>query len=184
MRNVYMSRSFNFDNQLAAHETLYTVYPDNHSNRMVNWPPVNFSGNMGSNQIPTSEPSSVFTGGAKNTRKKRCKSLKIKNVNILYKKHNMMSPQKDIRVVKKQLMALTEVSFPPFSRKRTTRHHRTRKPKKATKKSGRKHKKSSKKRKSMKMRGGTTTVGYTSPASQLSSSELALANPVPIQRVI
>ena len=52
-----MSRSFNFDNQQAAHETSYTVYPDNHGNRMVNWPPVNFSGNMGSIQVPKSSPS-------------------------------------------------------------------------------------------------------------------------------
>jgi hypothetical protein len=178
-----MSRSFNFDNQLDANETSYTVYPDNHGNRMVNWPPVNFSGNMGSNQIPTSEPSSVFTGGARKTRKKRCKPLKIKNVNVLYKKHNIMTPQKDIRLVKKQLMALTEVSFPPFSRKRTKRSM-TRKSKTTKKKSARKHKKSSKKRKSMKMRGGTTTVGYSTPVYPLSSSELALANPAPFQRVI
>lgn len=182
-----MSRSFNFDNQQAAHETSFTVYPDNHGNRMVNWPPVNFSGNMGSIQVPKSSPSySVFTGGARKTRKKRCKPLKIKNVNVLYKKHNMMSPQKDIRLVKKQLMALTEVSFPPFSRRRT-KHKKSKKSKTIKKKSARKNKKSSKKRKgkkSMKMRGGTTTVGYTTPSSSLSSSELALANPVPIQRVI
>ena len=178
-----MSRSFNFDNQQHANETSYTVYPDNHGNRMVNWPPVNFSGNMGSNQIPTSEPSSVFTGGARKTRKKRCKPLKIKNVNVLYKKNNIMTPQKDIRLVKKQLMALTEVTFPPFSRKRTKRS-KTRKSKTTKKKSARKHKKSSKKRKSMKMRGGTTTVGYSTPSYSLSSSELALANPAPFQRVI
>lgn len=180
-----MSRSFNFDNQQAAHETSFTVYPDNHGNRMVNWPSVNFSGNMGSIQVPTSSPSSVFTGGARKTRKKRCKPLKIKNINVLYNKHNMMSPQKDIRLVKKQLMALTEVSFPPFSRRRT-KHKKSKKSKTTKKKSARKSKKSSKrrKRKSMKMRGGTTTVGYTTPASSISSSELALANPVPIQRVI
>lgn len=178
--------SYNIENQQAAHETSYTVYPDNAGNKMINWPPVNFSGNMGSNQIPTSSPSSVFTGGARKTRKKRCKPVKIKNVNVLYKKHNMMSPQKDIRLVKKQLMALTEVSFPPFSRRRT-KHKKSKKSKTIKKKSASKNKKSSKKRKgkkSMKMRGGTTTVGYTTPASSLSSSELALANPVPIQRVI
>ena len=176
----------NLENHQLANETSQTIFPDNLGNKLVNWPPVNFSGNMGSNQRPESSPSSVFTGGSRKTRKKKCKPLKIKNVNVLYKKHNMMSPQKDIRLVKKQLMALTEVSFPPFSRRKRRNNKKKSSKSKSAKKSKKGNKKSSKKgkRKSMKMRGGSTTVGYTTPAQALSSGELNLANPVPIQRVI
>lgn len=177
-----MLRSFNIDNQLSASEKSYTIYPDNNGNKMINWPPVNFSGNMGSNQIPTSEPSSVFTGGTKKMRKKQYNLTKIKNINILYNKNKIMTPQKDIRFVKKQLMSLASVSFPHLSRTKT-KYNKTRKSK-AVNKSIRRYKKSYKKRKSMKMRGGTTTVGYTTPASSLSPSELALANPVHFKRVL
>ena len=88
-----------------------TLLPTENSNggqqHLVNYPATNFSGNMGSNQVPSSSLSGAFTGGS---RKKRCRPLKIKNVDVLYKKHNMMSPQKDIRAVKRQLMALTKVT--------------------------------------------------------------------------
>lgn len=139
---------------------------------MVNYPATHFSGNMGSTQIPTSTPSVAFTGGGKT---KNCKNLKIKNVDLLYKKHNIMTPQKDIRLVKRQLMALTEVSFPPFSR-RYTRSKKNKKSKKSKKsaRSGR----ARKTRRGRKMRGGTTTTGY-SIGSEDGLPTSALANPAP-----
>lgn len=167
-----------YDPQYSPSEigTSYTISPlSNDANMtMVNYPPVNFSGNMGSIQIPTTTPSTAFTGGSG----KSCKNIKIKNVDLLYKKHNIMTPQKDIRLVKRQLMALTEVSFPPFSR----RYAKSRKSRKS--KNGKKSKKpnrsgrSRKTKKARKMRGGST-VGYSVASSPLEPNQIALANPAP-----
>lgn len=153
-----------------------TLLPNENSNggqqHLVNYPATNFSGNMGSNQVPSSTLSSAFTGGS---RKKRCRPLKIKNVDVLYKKHNMMSPQKDIRAVKRQLMALTKVTF-PLREYKARSHKKSRKNKKAKK--TKKAKRGKKSRKSRKMRGGST-VGYSTGGVDISPKMLALANPSP-----
>ncbi len=176
-----------------ANSSMFTVFPAS-SNRMVNYPAINFSGNMGSNQIPQSSPASLskeMTGGAsksksKKTRrgrkkgiknKKRCRTMKIKNVGIIYKK-DTMNPRKDIRAVKKQLMRLTQISFPPLSGRRSraaARRSRKSKTSRKTKKS-----RGSKKRKgTRKQRGGTTSTGYSTGGIAIPASELRLANPAP-----
>ena len=154
-----------------VNNTSGTLLPTENSNgdlhNVVNYPATNFSGNMGSNEIPSSSLSGAFTGGS---RKKRCKPLKIKNVDVLYKKHNMMSPQKDIRVVKRQLMALTKITFPLLERKSRRHHKKSHKMKKAKKTKKVNHgKKSRKSRKVRKMKGGST-VGYSTGGVEYDSS--------------
>ena len=161
--------------QMSVTNHQYTYFPDTELNKLVNYPPINFSGNMGSTEISKSEPSSVMTGGA--SRKKRCKTLKIKNIGVIYKK-DIMNPRRDINVVKKQLMALTHVSFPPLaSRRRRSSSHKSKKKRSQKKRSQKKR--SSKKRRSRKQRGGST-VGYSAGGINIPASQLNLANPAPI----
>ena len=155
---------------ITSHQ--YTYFPEAITDRLVNYPPINFSGNMGSNEISKSEPSSAMTGGAR--RKKRCKTVKIKNIGVIYKK-DIMNPRRDMNVVKKQLMALTQVSFPPLSSRR--RRSASRKSKKKRSQKKRSGKKSS--RKSRKQRGGST-VGYSTGGINIPASQLNTANPAPI----
>lgn len=160
---------------MSVQSNQYTYFPDTTFNKLVNYPPINFSGNMGSTEISKSEPSSVMTGGA--SRKKRCKTLKIKNIGVIYKK-DIMNPRRDINVVKKQLMALTHVSFPPLaSRRRRSSSHKSKKKRSQKKRSQKKR--SSKKRRSRKQRGGST-VGYSAGGINIPASQLNLANPAPI----
>jgi hypothetical protein len=171
-----------------ANSSMFTVFPAT-SNRMVNYPAINFSGNMGSVQIPQSSPASLsknMTGGAsksksKSKRKKRsrCKTMKIKNVGVIYKK-DTMNPRKDIRSVKKQLMKLTEISFPPISGKRSRSARRSRRAKRSSKSKSRSKSKSMKKKKgTRKQRGGTVSSGYSTGGITIPASQLRLANPVP-----
>jgi hypothetical protein len=176
-----------------ANSSMFTVFPEP-SNRMVNYPAINFSGNMGSNQIPQSSPASLskeMTGGASKSKskksrrkrknsvknKKRCKTMKIKNVGIIYKK-DTMNPRKDIRAVKKQLMRLTEISFPPLSGKRSRAAARRSRKSKASKKT-KKSRRNKKRKGTRKQRGGTTSTGYSTGGIVIPASELRLANPAP-----
>ena len=179
-----------------ANSSMFTVFPAS-SNRMVNYPAINFSGNMGSNQIPQSSPASLskeMTGGASKSKskkskksrrrrknstknKKRCKTMKIKNVGIIYKK-DTMNPRKDIRAVKTQLMKLTQITFPPLSGKRSRAASRRSRKSKASRKT-KKSRRNRKRKETRKQRGGTTSTGYATAGIAIPASELRLANPAP-----